>query len=718
MLKEVFKMFLRNPLVFFRLITLERIRNLLYLFFKAGRSERQRVLDYYNVHYFSSSSSEEVALIEGEEIQKDGDTSAEGDPEVSIIIPVYNQWEYTKNCISSIHKHVKDVSYEILVGDDCSTDETINLNDVFSDVIHVRHEQNGGFLLNCNWTAKKARGKYLVLLNNDTQVHPNWLESLVNLMKADPEIGIAGSKLVYPDGTLQEAGGIFWNDGSAWNYGRNSDPNLSQFNYVKECDYISGASIMIRANFWKSVDGFDETFVPAYCEDSDLAFTARSKGYKVVYQPASVVTHFEGKSHGTDESQGIKKYQVDNSKKLFEKWKSVLEENHFPNAENVFLARDRSRHKKHILVIDHYVPHFDKDAGSRTIYQYLQLMTQLGHQVTFIGDNYFQHPGYTEALQDIGVEVLYGIYYAQNWEQWLAENGSYFDSVMLNRPHITIKYLDKVLEHCSNAKICYYGHDLHYLRDQREYELTNDAKFLESSKHWKGVEHNIIKKCHVGLYPSIVEIELLRNEEGIDGANVEVLQPYALSDFNEETYVASKRKDLLFVGGFSHKPNVDAMLWFVESVYNQLSVEQRPVLNIVGSNPPYEITELASDTINVTGFVSDDELREFYLKSKLVVVPLRYGAGIKGKVVEAMGMGLPILSTSIGIEGMVELNDTVAVADESKNFIEQINELLADDVRLTKMAKSSLEYVKSNYSIQSAKKSVETLFFHRTQNDS
>ena len=188
-----------------------------------------------------------------------------------------------------------------------------------------RNQTNQGFLRNCNQAAKAARGKYIMFLNNDTKVTEGWLSSLVKLIESDPSIGMVGSKLVYPDGRLQEAGGILWSDGSGWNYGRLDDPDKAEYNYVKDVDYISGAAILLSVQLWKQIGGFDERFAPAYCEDSDLAFEVRKAGYRVVYQPLSKVIHFEGVSNGTDvNGTGLKRYQVENSKKLREKWRMSL----------------------------------------------------------------------------------------------------------------------------------------------------------------------------------------------------------------------------------------------------------------------------------------------------------------------------------------------------------------------------------------------------------
>lgn len=242
-------------------------------------------------------------------------------------------------------KNTLDVEYEIIIADDVSNDETIKIKDYVQNITVIRNEKNLGFLLNCNNAAKYARGEYLHFLNNDTQVEENWLSSLVQLIESDEKIGMVGSKLVYPDGRQQEAGGIIWNDASGWNFGRLDDPSKPEYNYVREVDYISGASILLSKKLWLEIGGFDERYVPAYYEDSDLAFEVRNHGYKVMFQPKSVVVHFEGISHGTDTNTGIKSYQIKNKEKFIEKWKDELKEdqfkfiiNHFSTLTNLYLT--------------------------------------------------------------------------------------------------------------------------------------------------------------------------------------------------------------------------------------------------------------------------------------------------------------------------------------------------------------------------------------------
>ncbi len=620
---------------------------------------------------------------------------------VSIVIPVYNQFSYTYGCLAMILKNAGNVPYEVIIGDDCSTDETKDILACVKNIKVARPKENCRFLLNCNNAAKKASGEYIYFLNNDTNVQPGFLTSLVETIESDPTIGMVGSKLVYPNGMLQEAGGILWKDGSAWNYGYKGDANASEYNYRKEADYISGAAIMIKKSLWEEIGGFDTRFVPAYCEDSDLAFEVRKHGYKVVYDPFSVVVHYEGISNGTDINSGLKKYQVDNTKKFYEKWKDVLEE-HYPNAENVFVARERSYKKKTLLVIDHYVPTYDKDAGSRTVFGYLKLFVKMGYNVKFMGENFYQSQPYTTTLQKMGVEVLYGPYYYHNWKTWIKEVGKNIDLVMFNRPHITKVFIDDVKANCPNAKFMYYGHDLHYMRLNREYEITGNEEAKKESVIWKEREWDLFEKVDLVLYPSKVEIdEIAKAGKNI---NAKVLQPYLFEDIQDAKYKFEIRKDIMFVGGFRHGPNVDGIMWFIKEVFPKI-LEKHPdiKLTVAGAFPPQELIDYESEHIKVTGFISDEELSKLYKTTRLIVVPLRYGAGIKGKVIEAMYNGVPVVTTKCGAEG---IETDALVVDET---LLSINDLYENKERLLELSKKEYEFMVNSYSMDKAKESFQSM---------
>ncbi len=633
-------------------------------------------------------------------------------PTVSIVIPVYNQIHYTYACLRSILEHTQDVTYEIIIADDVSTDATRELSAYAENVVICRNQTNQGFLRNCNQAARSARGKYVMFLNNDTQVTPGWLSSLVKLIESDPSIGMVGSKLVYPDGRLQEAGGIIWSDGSGWNYGRLDDPDKAEYNYVKDVDYISGAAILLSVDLWKQIGGFDDRFAPAYCEDSDLAFEVRRAGLRVVYQPLSKVIHFEGVSNGTDvNGTGLKRYQVENSRKLKEKWAEEFKKQSVNTGNpNPFRARERSQGKPVILVVDHYVPTFDKDAGSKTTYQYIKMFLEKGYVVKFLGDNFLHEEPYSTTLQQMGVEILYGAEYQAGIWDWIMKNKDEIDFAYLNRPHIATKYVDFIRKN-TNIKIIYYGHDLHFLREYREYELTGDIQKKRDSDYWKSIEFALMEKAAVAYYPSYVEenaIHAIRPE-----LNVKAITEYVYEKFLENIDMDfAKREGLLFVGGFAHPPNADAVLWFAKEIYPLIRAKKEIPFYVVGSKVTEEIKALEQpgNGIIVKGFVTEEELQALYAGCRLVVVPLRYGAGVKGKVVEAVYNGSVIVTTSIGAEGIPEAERVMKVADEPEAFAAEVTALYDDPAECRRLCEETQRYIRDYFSVDAAWKVIEEDF--------
>lgn len=641
-------------------------------------------------------------------------------PKVSIVIPCYNQVAYTYACVRSIIENTdfNETPYEIVIADDVSTDATAEIGKYIEGLVISRNAENQGFLKNCNQAVNKARGEYLLFLNNDTRVREKWLSYLVRRIESEPDIGMVGSKLVYPDGRLQEAGGIIWSDGSGWNYGRLDDPEKPDYNYVKDVDYISGAAIMISRRLWDEIGGFDERYAPAYCEDSDLAFEVRKHGKRVVYEPRSVVVHYEGISNGTDvEGSGLKKYQKVNQEKFREKWKEELKKQSENTGDpNPFKARDRSQGKKCILVIDHYVPTWDKDAGSKTTMQYLKLFLKKGYNVKFLGDNFLHEEPYTSKLLDMGIEVLYGEYYQTNIWDYLKKNRDMIDIAYLNRPHIAIKYIDFIKDN-TDIKCIYYGHDLHFMRLMREYELSDDIKIKREADYWKNIEFTVMYKADMSYYPSEEEVKAIHAVD--ETVKVKALTAYVFDSFRErgeEDY--SKREGLLFVGGFAHPPNSDGVLWFAKEIFPRIR-KKLPNVNfyIAGSKATEEIMELGKAPeetgIHVLGFVSDEELSRLYERTKITVVPLRYGAGVKGKVVEALYNGSCIVTTSVGAEGIPEADSVMLIADRGadihsrneevcESFSELCVRLYDNDRECRELSERTEAFIKKYYSVDAA----------------
>jgi GT2 family glycosyltransferase len=622
---------------------------------------------------------------------------ASSQPKVSIIIPVYNQWAFTCACLQSILSSEPALDYEIILADDQSTDDTRQAATFVPGIIISKPATNQGFVRNCNQAARLARGKYLYFLNNDTQLQPGAITALLSVFADRPDAGIVGSKLIYPDGRLQEAGGIIWKDASGWNYGHGQDRSLPEFNYIKETDYVSGASLMISRELWLNLGGFSEEFAPAYCEDSDLAFKTRAAGLKVYYQPASTLIHFEGVSNGRDLSTGLKAYQVVNNRKFYEKWRDTLDRENFPNAQNLFWARDRSRDKKLILFIDHYIPKPDQDAGSRTIYHFIRILATLRYNIKFIGDNFYYDQHYKHLLENLGVEILAGRHYRDHWKEWIASHADKLHAVFLSRPHITERYIDYVAATCPRARLVYYGHDLHHVRAQREFELTQNPDCAAQAASWRAREHAIFSKIHCSLSPS-------HTETGYVSSLYPKLQCLTTPIFywdhiDDGPLDLTQRRDYIFVGGFGHPPNLDGLLCFLDHTWPLILADLPDSrLNIVGSNPPALLKERRDPGIILHGFVGDEVLATLYATTLAAIVPLRYGAGVKGKTVEAMKHGLPIISTSVGIEGLENLPAEIVAYDDPITFARQAVRLKTEAHLWQTQSNAQLRYVKTTFS--------------------
>ena len=625
-------------------------------------------------------------------------------PRASIVIPVYGQLAHTLCCLRALAEHPPQAPFEVIVIDDGSPDDSADVLPSIAGLHYHRRECNGGFIAACNDGAALARGEYLVFLNNDTVPQPGWLDTLLQTFAGHPDAGLVGAQLLYPDGRLQEAGGVVFADGNGWNYGRNESPIDPRFGYLREADYVSGAAIAIPRSLFMQVGMFDTRYAPAYYEDTDLAFAVRAAGKRVLYQPAARVVHDEGTTAGVDTGSGAKAYQVRNRERFaahrHDALALQLTPGTMPSPATLHLGR------KQVLVIDALTPMPDRDSGSLRLVNLMRLLREEGAHVVFLPASGKHDGAYTEALQRLGVETWYAPF-AAGAPAWLREHGPRFDSVIACRHYVARGFLPLLRMHAPQAQVVFDSIDLHYLREQRAAAVAGDAAMARAANRTRTLELDVIARSDVALVVSDVERALLAKDA--PEARVEVLSN--LHHVAGPGAAFAQRKDLVFVGGFRHPPNVDAVRWFVETVFPHVRAQMPDVrFHCIGGDLVDEIRALAvHDGVTVHGHVPD--ITPYMEGCRIALAPLRYGAGVKGKVNLSMAHGQPVVATSCAVEGM-HLDDghDVLVADDADAFAAAVVRLYRDEALWTALSRHGLDNVNRHFSLDAARETVRRIF--------
>ena len=613
-------------------------------------------------------------------------------PDVTIIVAVYNNVDLTLACLKSLALWPSKYSFEIIVADDASTDATEELLAQATGWRYLRNFKNLGFLKTCNEAAKLALGRYVAILNNDTFVLPNWLDELIDTFENNPGAGLAGSKLIGSDRSLQEAGGIIWEDASGWNFGRGESPRNPAYNFLRDVDYVSGASLAISADLWRELGGFDERYAPMYYEDTDLAFRVRDAGHRVLYQPLSMLIHHEGGTAGISLSEGAKHFQKLNQPKFQRRWHAVLPR-HGSNKLGA-VAADRRTHRR-VLVVDSRTPMPDMDSGSVDCFEFLKIFKRLGFHVTFIPENLAHSGHYTEALQRIGVECLYRPF-AESFVETVEQYAASSVLVLLYRAPVASQVIAQIRKSAPNAKIVFDTVDLHFLRHENEAALLGARDSRPVMAQAKRAELNVIRDSDCTIVVGTHELELLGDlMPDARCKHIPILREIP----GRGAMPWQLRTDVMFIGGYEHPPNVDAAIFLVEVIWPL--VRQRGTtfrLILAGSKMPERVAKLAADDIVIAGHVRDLEQQMNTLR--LTVAPVRYGAGVKGKVISSLCHGVPCVATVAAAAGtnLVDGEDIV-IADDPVDFADAVVALYDDRSRWERISEQGLASCRQNYSV-------------------
>ncbi len=624
-------------------------------------------------------------------------------PKISILIAFFNRAAYTLACLESLAAHA-DEDCEILLVDDGSTDETTGLLARIDNALVISNRENVGFLKACNQAADRATGDWLLFLNNDTQILPGFLSALLRAGESTAHCGAVGGRLILPDGTLQEAGSIIWNDGSCAGYGRGDDPFKPEYSYLREVHYCSGACLMVKKRYFESAGRFDEQYAPAYYEETDLCMKLREMGLQVIYQPAAVLMHYEFGSAPSREQ--VRRIHVRNMEIFHHKWTHRLNA-HPASSEDPLRCREiLPAGKKRILVVDDLIPDPALGSGFPRTHLIVRLLADLGHAVTFYPLQFPERrEPVTHELQQRGVEVMYAREGAPlDFESFLSSRLHHYDALWISRPH-NMEQLGPVLRRLApDLQLIYDAEALFVVREILKSELDGQAISPEEKHEMIEKEIALMRQADVVVTVSLQEKSVV--EKFYSGivcvlGHCHDLVPTPLS--------FSERKDILFVGSFlrSPSPNEDAVQYFMDHLYPKIYEATGAGMHIVGTNYLESVRRLENASVRVAGRV--DDLFEYYNRCRLFVVPHRYAAGIPLKLIECMTYGLPAIVTPL-IAGQLGLDEQAAlIGATDADFIAKAVKAYTSETVWKALRAGSLRYVQDHHSPASFKERLNAI---------
>lgn len=603
------------------------------------------------------------------------------EPAVSIIIRSHNELAYTFNCLKAIQNTAtKDLSLEIIVIDDCSTDETYHfLCQNTAGIRSFRNDNYAGIYHSFNLGVRASKANIICFLDNTTQVQKGWLPKLLPLLK-DEKTGCAGSMITYSNGLLKSAGGLIYDDHTAISYGKFEDALHPFYNYKREADYPSPHNLIMHKSDYqllKLVSNEIESL-----SDFIIATSLKIKEWtnkKIIYQPLSKIIYTKLDS---------------------------FEQEIMPTSGHINNYARKYQKGKSILFIDDVIPAPDQDSGSNRLFQILNITQSLGYHVIFMPNDGNKRGHYFDSMIEAGFEILYKYPNRKKMLALLPEILTHIDAIWLCKPHINQTF--KSLFENNNRPLWIYDTvDLHYLRTQREAHVGNNFELLQAAEQTKQLELSIARCADVTIAITKNELSVLR-QENIKNVTVipnihKIITPSELPLSFEE------RSGILFIGGYLHSPNIDAAKWLIQHIMPQVwKTFPKIKVTLLGSNPPGEISSLESPMVSVPGYIHD--VSPYFNSCRIFVAPLRFGAGMKGKIGQSLEHNLPIVSTTIGIEGM-DLTDNynILVADDTDNFAAKIIELYHSEELWKTIQRNSLMAL-NEFSVEKAQQNIEYLF--------
>lgn len=608
-------------------------------------------------------------------------------PEIAAIVRV-RTLDAAYRSLSTLLERRGARSLEVIVVDDGSADETsLFLENSVSGVRVVRNDHGPGRARAFNLGARLARAQVLFFLDAGLEIAQNCFDEVLAMFDVGHAAAAVGIPLISTEGNLLEAGGEIGPDAVLCPHGAGMNLADPQYAFVSPVAYSS--VLALSQEEFGAVGGFDESLDA--CSFAELGLRLGMSGHPVLLQPATHVLRFENDA----ESDVMTERTC-----LSARYGAVLAERPAPL-------------RKHFLVLDMHTPTPDKDSGSVDAFCHMRILVELGYSVTFIPVATLEHQGrYTQDLQRIGVECLYAPWIS-SVEAHLAEHGARYAYVMMSRVDTATHYLEMVAKYCYQAKLIFNTVDLHFLRERRKAELEGSAEALRAAAALQDRELGIVEMADCTILISRAEEEIVRAEA--PGARLFNL-PLVMDVRDQKETPFAARRDMFLIGGFCHLPNVDAACYLVSDIWPLIRARLPGVrLFIVGSHPPPEVLALAGDDVVVTGYVED--VSGFFNDCRLSLAPLRYGAGLKGKIGRSLAYGLPAVASPIAVEGTGLIDgEHILVAGEIREFADAVVRLYQDESLWAHLAQRSTEFFREHYSYEAGMRRMAMMLSLLTEN--
>ncbi|HEV7893700.1 MAG TPA: glycosyltransferase [Pyrinomonadaceae bacterium] len=633
----------------------------------------------------------------------------------SIVVPIVGDVELTFQCLRSLAREVDLTEAEVIVVNNSSDDSTRELLSHFRGLVRVIERAPGGdgsvepnlefndlwkrFIEACNRGAAEARGRHLVFLSSNASVVHGWLGALTETLECDRRAGAAGSLSLDARGRVRDAGGVVWSDGETFEYGRGWSAEDRRLAFAREVDYCTPASLAVRRDLFERLGGFDASYASHDYAAADLCMGVRSLGQRVVYQPASRVTHPE------DARGASERVRAADRERFRDKWREVLGREHVaPEASDLERAANR-KWATQVAVFDDCIPTPDRDAGSARMLHILRALSEWSH-VVLITLSKQRRPEYERALWREGVETAP----APDFLRLVRERR--FRAAILSRPHVAAGLLDSIRRASPRTRLVFDMVDAHSLRFSREHELTGDAGAAQEAERYRRMESRLARVCDMVWCASSADEEFMRRlSPGIVAAVVPTIHPR-----RERGLPFEKREHILFVGNFRHRPNADAVHFYAREVLPRVRESLPNVeLLLVGDNAPEEFAEYEGAGVRVLGYVPDIE--PVFARARVSAAPLRFGAGINGKIGEALAHGLPVVTTNIGAAGLaLRDGEEALIADSPEDLAAATVRLYTDAALWRRLSEKGYEHVERHFSPRVVRKvvndSVRSLLGH------